>query len=194
MHLRLRNVLLLFIGVNLYAQQDITLTGKVLYNKQAVPDCYVKLQTDDIKFDSVLNNTTGRYEFKIEKGHTYYLSVNKNGYYPKSVGPIPIEKSQKLDYLAFNIDLEKPNEVYFTVQLFAGKGRVKIDYFKYNDITEREEDGFYRYTSGVFRNEKEAIARKNELIESGQKQAFIAAYKDGKRILIHEARKAIATN
>jgi hypothetical protein len=185
--------ILLFVikSLSAFSQADITLTGKVFYNKQPVTKCYVLLKTDETKLDSVLNNTTGRYEFKVERGHFYTLSVNQEGYYPKSIGPIPIDANQKLDYLAFNIDLEKPNEVYFTVQLFAGKKKVKIDYFKFNDITEREEDGFYRYTSGVFTSEKEAIERKNELINSGQSQAFIAAYKDGKRILIHEARKAL---
>lgn len=190
---RLITILLLLILFPLHAisQQNITLTGKIFVDKKPVDSIYVKLYIDGKLADSALTNTTGRYEFRIGKGHEYILAAKTSETLEKQIGPIPVKEEQTLDYLAFNIDLEKTNSVYFSVQLFAGKKKVTVDLFKYPDVTERQEDGYYRYTSGTFLTEKEANARKQELHKAGQTQAFVTAYKNGKRVQIYEARQFV---
>lgn len=75
------------------------------------------------------------------------------------------------------------------VQLGAYKKRLSKNVFKdINDLIEiKTEDGLYKYMTGSFTNFDEAAKHKVEMILKGYNGAFIAAYKDGKRISLSEA-------
>lgn len=80
-----------------------------------------------------------------------------------------------------NID---PNEgIVFRVQLGAFKN--KPDTEKYNTIPDLfvlESNGVYKYMSGSFSDFNSAAKHKVEMIVEGFKDAFVVAFKDGKRV------------
>jgi hypothetical protein len=79
--------------------------------------------------------------------------------------------------------------IVLRVQLGAYRNRLSKRVFK--DITDlieiKTEDGLYKYLTGSFTNFDAAAKHKVEMILKGYNGAFIAAYKDGKRISLAEA-------
>jgi len=75
------------------------------------------------------------------------------------------------------------------VQLGAYKKRLSKNVFKdINDLIEiKTEDGLYKYLTGSFTSFDVAAKHKVEMLLKGYSGAFIAAYKDGKRISLAEA-------
>ena len=79
--------------------------------------------------------------------------------------------------------------VILRVQLGAYKRRLSKAVFRgVDDLIEiKTEDGLYKYMTGAYTSMDEAAKRKIEMLTSGYPGAFIAAYKDGKRITLAEA-------
>lgn len=79
--------------------------------------------------------------------------------------------------------------VVLRVQLGAYKKRLSKAVFKdINDLIEiRTEDGLYKYMTGSFTSIEGAAKLKVEMLLNGYPGAFIAAYKDGKRVTLEEA-------
>lgn len=84
--------------------------------------------------------------------------------------------------------------VVLRVQLGAYKKRLSKAVFKdISDLIEiRTEDGLYKYMTGSFKSIDDAAKRKVEMLLNGYPGAFIAAYKDGKRITLQEAGATLA--
>ncbi|HTA84488.1 MAG TPA: SPOR domain-containing protein [Bacteroidia bacterium] len=55
-----------------------------------------------------------------------------------------------------------------------------------NLVEMRTENGFYTYSAGSFENYKDAVAYKTELVTTGFSDAFIKAYRHGKRIALSD--------
>jgi hypothetical protein len=79
--------------------------------------------------------------------------------------------------------------IVLRVQLGAYRNRLSKKVFKdINDLIElKTEDGLYKYLTGSFTNFDAAAKHKVEMLLKGYNGAFIAAYKDGKRISLAEA-------
>lgn len=80
-------------------------------------------------------------------------------------------------------------QVTYRVQLGAYKNRLSASLFKNvgNVIEMKTDDGFYRYASGTHKTLYDAAHHRAELVIEGYKDAFITAYKNGKRIPLSEA-------
>lgn len=72
----------------------------------------------------------------------------------------------------------------FRVQLGAYKNRLSANVFnEIKDLTEvKTDDGLYKYMTGSFRNFNEAAKLRVNMLLKGYDNAFITAYKDGKRV------------
>jgi hypothetical protein len=79
--------------------------------------------------------------------------------------------------------------IVLRVQLGAYKKRLSKNVFRdINDLIEiKTEDGLYKYLTGSFTSFDDAAKHKVEMLLKGYNGAFIAAYKDGKRISLTEA-------
>lgn len=80
--------------------------------------------------------------------------------------------------------------VLFKIQFMASGKKVNIGN-RYEDIREYEIDesspNVYRYLTGNFNDYKDAILYQNKLRANGLKDAFVVAFKNGKRVTINEA-------
>jgi N-acetylmuramoyl-L-alanine amidase len=86
------------------------------------------------------------------------------------------------------------SEYYFTVQILLSPDKLEPGNDKFREVKGAEEhfiDTVYKYTVGRFTSFNEAVARQGELRKQGFGDAFIVAYKNGKRIPVPEARKAL---
>ncbi len=80
-------------------------------------------------------------------------------------------------------------QITYRVQLGAYKNKLSASMFKNvgNVIEMKTEDGFYRYASGLHNTLNAAAIHRAELVLEGYGDAFITAYKNGKRIPLNEA-------
>lgn len=81
----------------------------------------------------------------------------------------------------------KGNIVY-RVQLGAYRNRISLKTFNNTSVVElKTNEGTYRYVTAGFKTVADAAARKADLYLLGYSDAFVTAYRDGKRILMSEA-------
>ena len=84
-------------------------------------------------------------------------------------------------------------EVYFSVQFSTLNRKVPVTDKAFKGIKEvevYESNGADRYVSGHFQTKSEAVARLTEVRNLGFTDAFIIAFKDGKRVSVKEAEEA----
>ena len=76
----------------------------------------------------------------------------------------------------------------FRIQLGAYKNKLSKTVFKnVKDLIEiKTDNGVYKYMAGSFTNMNAAAKHKTEMLLNGYPDAFIAAYKDGKRVSLQE--------
>jgi hypothetical protein len=81
-------------------------------------------------------------------------------------------------------------EIVYRVQLGAYRHKLsstRIFTSVKNLVEVRTENGFYTYSAGSFTNYKDATVYKTELVTAGFSDAFIKAYRHGKRIALSDA-------
>ncbi len=101
-----------------------------------------------------------------------------------------IEETQNTDQSTHTI--EKKDVVYFKVQLLTSSKDLKENdaRFKGIHVSEYKQNGFYKYTSGLFENDFEgANEYKKEMRKRGFVHAFVVGFVNGERIPIGEAVK-----
>ena len=84
-------------------------------------------------------------------------------------------------------------DTYFAVQFSTLKRKISVTDKAFKGIKEvevYESNGSYRYVSGHFQTKSEAVARQTEVRNLGFTDAFIIAFKDGKRVSVKEAEEA----
>tara|TARA_Y100000589_G_C27186483_1_gene642911 strand:+ start:506 stop:2764 length:2259 start_codon:yes stop_codon:yes gene_type:complete len=81
------------------------------------------------------------------------------------------------------------SEVSFRIQIGAFKNKLSKSVFRElpTVVSVFGEDSLYRFFSGSFTDKNEAASHKVNLSTSGYNDAFIVAFKDGKRITLQEA-------
>lgn len=86
-------------------------------------------------------------------------------------------------------NISNQSGIVLRVQLGAYHNRLSKKVFKdIGDLIEiKTEDGLYKYMTGSFTNFDAAAKHKVEMLLKGYNGAFIAAYKDGKRVSLAEA-------
>jgi len=91
---------------------------------------------------------------------------------------------------------EKIPELIFRVQIAASKKPLKIEklksiYYADDIINTIIEDGWYKYSVGLFETYHEAKKFKTNI---GVSDAFVVVYKRGKKIEVSEALKSFAND
>jgi N-acetylmuramoyl-L-alanine amidase len=98
---------------------------------------------------------------------------------------------QAIQPVAANIDLKiKNHEIVYKVQLISSGTRLPRDsqLFKdLNDVWEYRHDGLYKYTVGNEFDLRSASELQSEIRKRGFEEAFVVAFKNGKRIPVREA-------
>tara|TARA_B100000508_G_scaffold132802_1_gene122061 strand:+ start:15685 stop:16821 length:1137 start_codon:yes stop_codon:yes gene_type:complete len=94
----------------------------------------------------------------------------------------------------FSGNTEEEGKVYFKVQIETSRDKLKSsdDRFKGVQVSEYEQSGLFKYTTGLFKEDfSSANNLKKEMREKGFEHAFVVAFKDGKRIPIGDALKLV---
>jgi N-acetylmuramoyl-L-alanine amidase len=108
--------------------------------------------------------------------------------------PVATEKTNTTDKSeSTNKPASVSGEVYFSVQFSTLNRKVPVTDKAFKGIKEvevYESNGAYRYVSGHFQTKSEAVARQTEVRNLGFTDAFIIAFKDGKRVSVKEAEEA----
>ncbi len=121
--------------------------------------------------NKAIKNTTNNNENKTEKENKQIVNNSEN-------------KNTTVDNNAVNVD-----GIVLRVQLGAYKNRLSKNVFKdISDLIEiKTEDGLYKYMTGSFTVFEDAAKHKVNMLLKGYQGAFIAAYKNGKRVPLENA-------
>jgi hypothetical protein len=94
--------------------------------------------------------------------------------------------------VAIPLDAPMPGGIIFKVQIGAFRKPVAVETFSDIDpvMGETLGNGLVRYTAGLFRGFKQASEAKDKVRGRGYTDAFVVAYRDGKRITLGEAMRA----
>ncbi len=111
---------------------------------------------------------------------------------PKSLTADIFSRTNRAMYSASQpipVDMEMPQGVYYKVQVGAFRNQIPQNlYDEFAPISgERLANGITRYTAGFFMNFENADAVKREIRAIGYGDAFVVAFRDGKRIPLYEA-------
>jgi hypothetical protein len=115
---------------------------------------------------------TSRVATQLKQGETFKITSQPN------TQPIPV-------------DPPVPSGIIYKVQVGAFRNPIPVDQFRgIQPLTaESVGNGITRYTAGQFVDFGNADAAKREIRAMGYSDAFVVAYKDGKRISIADARR-----
>ncbi len=111
----------------------------------------------------------------------YSPSESKNEQTPTTV--MPVEKPKAL------ISAEK---VIWRVQILTSSSKLSVGHPKFRGITDAYEyfhQGSWKYTSGSFATEEEALQYRNQIRSKGFLDAFVVPFAGNQRITPEEARK-----
>ncbi len=112
--------------------------------------------------------------------------IPSNANIAKNISPaIP-----KNEYVVVTKELEKINGLLYTIQIGVYSREItRSQLWKLEPIyTEKLPSGLYRYTAGVYNDDK-VISDKKKVVDLGIKDAFVSAYYNSKRIPFTEAQK-----
>ncbi len=116
-------------------------------------------------------------------------ALNKQGF---GFSNLPVNAYSNANPIPMNMPL--PDGIVFKVQIGAFKSPVKNETFKgLNPISGETLEGsqYVRYYVGLFYSEDAATIVRDQIKPIGYKDAFIVAYKDGKKITLFEARRLL---
>ncbi len=89
--------------------------------------------------------------------------------------------------------IETKPGIIFKVQLMALKDKrltpdmIRDQYDIRENVEETQRDGFYVYSSGNFKTYEDAMKHQTKIRQSGFPEAFVVAYREGKRVSLKEA-------
>ncbi|MES1225472.1 MAG: N-acetylmuramoyl-L-alanine amidase, partial [Bacteroidota bacterium] len=131
-----------------------------------------------------------------------------NLYHKPVTTPVPVEMVPKKDSVVVEkkeTDKEKeevkiiqtptqnnpdPQAVIFKVQLASSDKKIPLTSTQFKnieDVSEYKENGLFKYTTGNFDDSNEAIKAQKAMRERGFKEAFVVAFRAGKRMNMKDA-------
>jgi hypothetical protein len=110
------------------------------------------------------------------------------------ITPAPIQTEPETDRVVVTGELEKMKKLLYTVQIGVYSRQISKARLKNLEpiYTEKLPTGLYRYTAGIYNQDKKVITDKNKVIELGIADAFVSAYLEGKRANFNEIRQKIS--
>ncbi len=92
------------------------------------------------------------------------------------------------------LDAPMPGGIVFKVQIGAFRKPVAMEVFSDIDpvMGETLDNGLVRYTAGLFTGFRQAAEARDKVRGRGYADAFVVAYRDGRRITLAEAMRAVA--
>lgn len=144
-------------------------------------------------YDDIRMAMKRRDEFRDEGLKSAKLGYFKGeSYYALSDADIEKEvaEAEKKNATPVNVTTApSKDQIVYRVQLGAYKTKLPLGVYKnVGDVIElRTEDGYYRYCSGAYKTLNDAAFHRAELVLEGYGDAFVTAYKNGKRIRMTEA-------
>ena len=106
---------------------------------------------------------------------------------PNQIKNTPIEKQEEV---ISQTNSDQTDVVVFSVQIETSEVPLSLNHPKFKGlvVAEYKQDGFYKYTTGVYTKDfKAANAYKNELRGNGFQHAFVVAFLNGERINLEKA-------
>ena len=106
---------------------------------------------------------------------------------PNQIKNTPIEKQEEV---ISQTNSDQTDVVVFSVQIETSQVPLSLNHPKFKGlvVAEYKQDGFYKYTTGVYTKDfKAANAYKNELRGNGFQHAFVVAFLNGERINLEKA-------
>ena len=125
-------------------------------------------------------------------------NVNKDTYPTQKIKEIESIQQKITEAKADTLKKETPvvvntTDIIFKVQ-FASTDKemdVKAKYANVNDVAFYKAGVVFKYTSGNYKNMNDASKQQSKLRELGYKDCFVVAFKNGSRMDINEAKKAM---
>lgn len=144
----------------------------VVQPKQPDPSEYLSPAKDPVVVQPADPSDKSKTGSQLKPGEQFKITSQPNA------APIPV-------------DPPVPTGIVYKVQIGAFRNPIPVDLFKgIQPLTaESVGNGITRYTAGLFTDFANADAAKREIRAMGYPDAFVVAYKDGKRISIGEARR-----
>lgn len=142
------------------------------------------------QYKDELEGKVAKYDDEIEKIKPYIPPVKPKADTAKT--------DTKNDSVLVKKDVKEDKKdssgVIFKVQFLTSEKQLLLSDPKFDnvkDVTEYEGGGFFKYCTGEFTDPKLASKLQDELRNKGFKDAFVVAFKDGKRISYNDAIKMI---
>jgi hypothetical protein len=119
------------------------------------------------------------------------IAVNSNAVAPAKANTKPTNYAVPVQNGIETKAIEVQEGLTYTVQIGAYSRIVtNKDLYNLDPIyTEKRSNTLYSFTTGLYSTLAEAIVRKNFAVSVGVRDAFVRAFKDGKRITLEEARQ-----
>jgi hypothetical protein len=155
--------------------------------KKYITELQVKLESEHKENDKLRKqlNETIRKTKSLEEEH-------------KIKGDVVVQAKSNKDFSKIKINSEvgnndsdtKNQEIIFKVQTIASSTRLATNSPQFKglkNVWEYKDSGLYKYTVGNHKDLKSAYALQSELRRKGFVEAFVVAFKNGKRIPVREA-------
>jgi len=114
---------------------------------------------------------------------------------------IQVKSKKDLSEIEVNSDADKTDfetknqEIIFKIQITSSSNRLSANSPQFKglkNIWEYKHKGLYKYTVGNQKDLKSASVLQSECRSKGFTEAFVVAFKNGKRITVRDARKLLA--
>ena len=184
-------------------------TGPVPNNEMALLLSIGDIQSTILEDGSTVLYTAGNYkeiQNAVKRRDEFIKEGSKNariGHFDKS-GKLIILSDDEISKLLGdknNVNNEDntnefaKGDIVYRVQLGAYKNRISKDIFKHaGKVVElKGDDGLYHYTTKGFKTIQSSANTRADLLVDGYGDAFITAYKDGKRIALNKTNATMQT-
>lgn len=133
-------------------------------------------------------------EYKAEVDKPYIQRLEREG--NRFVQNSNVENNIKIpkDTISLGSKITSTDGIIFKVQFTASNTQLELKPENFNGLTgvsEYQAENVFRYAVGAERNFKDADEIRKKLKDIGYRDAFIIAFKDGKRISVEDARKEL---